>query len=435
MRRLLTVAYHFPPDNSSTGVMRTLKFVTYLKKHGWVSDVISVPDSLYPYRDEALAAQIPPHVAVHRVWAADASRLFSVAGRFPSALGVPDRYWTWIPPAIRKAAELHRDQPFDALYTTYPIGSAHLIGWRLKRALGLPWIADFRDPWVEDSLSPLRHRVESWMERRVVRNADRVILNTPAMLRHTLQRYPQEPADKFMVIPNGYDEADFANLVPRRVEGRFHIVYAGGLSAGSRNPSPLLAGVRHAIDQGWLSASATRITFLGGGPFAARPVFRAMVEGYGLQENVVTIAERIPHAEALAIMGGADALVVLAEPVGEDPAHKAERHWSLQQVPAKTYEYLRLGVPVLALVSEGALADLLWETGGGRAIAPQATEEIARTLRGLREAANDPRFAAGTSAAVARYAREHLTQTLARCLAELCEPAEGGEGEPAQAGS
>jgi hypothetical protein len=77
MRKLLVVAFHYPPDNSSTGVLRTLKFTQYLESHGWASEVISVPGERYLARDEGLANQIPPHAKVTRVWAPDLSKLLA----------------------------------------------------------------------------------------------------------------------------------------------------------------------------------------------------------------------------------------------------------------------------------------------------------------------------------------------------------------------
>jgi glycosyltransferase involved in cell wall biosynthesis len=410
-RRLLVVAFHYPPDNTSTGVLRTLKFSRYLLDHGWCSEVLSVPERLYADTDPGMLDQIPPSVRVHRTWAVDIKRVCSIAGRYPSWLAVPDRFWSWRLSAVAKGVELHRERPFEALFTTYPMGSAHLVGLGLKRRLRLPWIADFRDPWVDDSIPPLRKRIESAMERRVVTRADRVICNTPAMRRDFLRRYPEIAPARFVTITNGYDEADFARLRPEPLP-RFEILYAGNISAGSRNPAPLLEAVRLAADRGWLDPADLRVTFLGAGPYGRDPSFERDVRRTGLREQVDVVVERIPYSKALDRMAGADLLVALAEPSGHLPEFEAERHWAETQVPAKTYEILRLGRPLLALVSRGALAELIESTGCGEAVSPREPEAIAAALR--RYYASGRKAPAETLPAVVRsYSREHLTSLLA----------------------
>src|SRR3990167_2328857 len=94
-RQLLVVAFHYPPDNSSTGVLRTLKFTQYLFLHSWRSTVLSVPVTLYPYTDAALAKTIPSDIEIHRTWAVDLKKQLSVFGVYPRFLTYPDRYWPW----------------------------------------------------------------------------------------------------------------------------------------------------------------------------------------------------------------------------------------------------------------------------------------------------------------------------------------------------
>ena len=95
-RKLLVIAFHYPPDNTSTGGLRTFKFTEYLLRHGWRSHVISVPTNLYRSLDPAGAARMPKEVTVERVWARDAKSVFGFRGVYPSWLGIPDRYWTWL---------------------------------------------------------------------------------------------------------------------------------------------------------------------------------------------------------------------------------------------------------------------------------------------------------------------------------------------------
>lgn len=418
-RRMLAVAFHYPPDHTSTGVLRTLKFTQYLVGHGWRSDVVSVPESLYVSTDPAFNQQVPQGTRVFRTWAADVKALLGVRGIYPDFAAIPDRYWPWIFSAARRAGRLLREEKVDVVYTTYPVATAHLVGlWLKSRFRGIPWVADFRDPWVEDSMPPFRRWLEGHLERMVVERADRVICNTPAMRRSFLARYPGVAPEKFVTITNGYDEADFAGLRPEPV-AKFEILYPGMIATGNRNPRPLLAGIRMAIDRGWLNPDDLQITFLGCGPNGRDPEFQGNLDRFRLREASSLVEDRVPHRQALRRMAGADVLVVLSEPLGEGPAIEAERRWSHLQVPAKVYEYLRLGRPMLALVSGGAVAELLGQTRGGVVVAPGDVEGIARSLGELyrRQAKSSPAL----PALVEGYTRENLTKRLVEELNSLAK--------------
>jgi glycosyltransferase involved in cell wall biosynthesis len=231
------------------------------------------------------------------------------------------------------------------------------------------------------------------------------------MRRDFLRRHQDIPPSRFVTITNGYDEADFVNVKPAPLPV-FEILYAGNISAGSRNPAPLLEAVRIALQRGWLEPDNLRITFLGAGPYGRDARFEADVSRNGLRDHVDVTVERIAYSRALDRMAGADVLVALAEPSGHVPEFDAESHWAEVQVPAKTYEIFRLGRPLLALVSRGALAELLASTGLGLAVSPRDPEAVAGALRQLYTA----RHAAPVGlvpAGVRRYSREHLTGVLA----------------------
>lgn len=421
VRRLLVIAYHFPPENTSTGVLRTLKFTQYLGEHGWHSDVISVPQSLYRVTDPESVALIPAHVCVHRVWGADVAKSCSVRGVYPGALAFPDRYWPWMFAAVRKGLELIRSGRIDALYSTYPIPTAHLIGLWLKRRSGLPWVADFRDPWVESSIPPVRRKAEGILERAVVRNADRVLCTTPGMRRYLLQRYRDLPEEKFVTIPNGYDELDFCHLTPTP-SSAFEILYPGEISPTNRNPEPLLAAARMALDRGWLDPERLKLTFLGCGDYGRSEAFQGALARHRLSQHTELIIKRIPYRDALRRLAGASVLVLLSEVLGTGSPSETTREWVRYTVPAKIYEYLRLGRPMLMLGTGDAVAELLRDTGGAALLSPTDIEGAALALRD--HFANRSTSSEVTKIAVpdsvARYSREQLTVLLARELNALC---------------
>jgi len=421
MRKLLVIAFHYPPDNSSTGVLRTLKFTQYLRGRGWASHVISVPPERYLSLDDRLAQQIPPETPVTRVWAPDLSKSLAVRGRYPGFAAFPDRYWPWLFPAVRAGLRIVRESGADAIFATSPTPTALWIGMRLKARTGLPLIIDFRDPWVDNATPPVRRFFEAWLERRFMRNADRIICNTPALRRDFVARYPEVPAERFVVITNGYDERDFAGLKATPSK-HFEIIYAGMLQKAHRNPEPLLRGVRLALDRGWLDAATLRLSFLGTDHWGASEEFVGRLRELGLRELTEVRAERIPYGDALERLAAASVLLVLLHGEGNDEQIGRNREWWGLTVPAKVYEYLRVGRPMLVVVDEGAVAELLRETGGGVPTPPHDIERIATSLRDLyaKWLAGESTRRTEVPPGVSKYSRESLAAQLADELEAIC---------------
>jgi hypothetical protein len=418
-RGLLMVAFHFPPDNSSTGVLRSLKFARHLLDLGWQSHVLSVDPAIYPQRDPALEAQIPAEVTVNRLPCRDAKQRWSIAGRYPAIVGVPDRFGSWRRPAVRAGLSLIERGAVQAIYSTYPVPSAHLIALRLKRHSGLPWIADFRDPWAGGGGSGWRYRIDAWLERQVVHTADCVLANTDAAREDFLARYPKLPATRFVTLTNGYDESDFQDL-PAPDRGHFHIVYPGSINRSNRDPTPLLRAVGALLRAGRLPRAQTRITLLGCGQAGAQPWLRELLATEGLTDITQIEIDRVPYKESLQRLASSSLLVVLNEAAvdtGEDLAY------ARLMVPAKVYEYLRLGRPFLVLCGEGAVPQLLARTGGGMACAASDQAHLGAHIEQAFAAwqAGDHRTSPG--AAVTAYERRRLSEQLATELNRLCGPA------------
>ena len=427
MRKLLVVVFHYPPDNSSTGVLRTLKFTQYLGRRGWGTEVISVPTGLYLARDAKLAEQIPSHTRVTRVWAPDLSKALAVKGRYPGIATFPDRYWPWLFQGVGAGVRIAKESGAEAIFATSPVPSALLIGVLLKLRTGLPLVIDFRDPWVDNATPPIRRFFEAALERWFMRRADRIICNTPALRRDFLARYPEVPPERFVTITNGYDEPDFTALdVP--ASPKFEIIYAGMLQKAHRNPDTLLRGVRLALDRGWLDPDDLKLSFLGTDKWAASEEFTARLVELGLHEKTEVVAERIAYHDALKRLAAASVLLVLLHGEGSGDVAEANKEWWGLTVPAKVYEYLRIGRPMLVLVDDGAVAELLRETGGGVPIPPHDVERIAQALRDLyaqwRSAGSVRR--SGVPEAVQKYSRENLAGRLADELEALCGPATAG---------
>ena len=337
-KRALMVAFHFPPQAGSSGILRTLNFVKYLPQHGWSSSVLAASPRAFEEQRNDLVSSIPSTTRVVRAAALDAARHLSIRGKYPRLFALPDRWSSWWPMAVWKGLREIRQTRPSLIWSTYPISTAHLIAGALSRLSGLPWVADFRDPMLNRGYptDPLQRRVWQWLEARVLQHASACVFTTASAATTYAQRYPAQAA-KCHVIENGYDEDAFARTAPDR-EGvskdKLLLLHSGLIYPQERDPATFFQAVRSLIDEGALHADTLCIRF-------RAPHHNAEVMASAQQHGLaycVEVAPPIPYQRAIAEMMGADLLLVFQ---GSN---------FNTQIPAKIYEYLRAGRDILAVV-------------------------------------------------------------------------------------
>ena len=405
-KRVLMVAFHFPPLVGTSGIERTLRFARYLPEFGWEPEVLTAHARAYdPVGD---LRDVPSELRVHRAQAFDTARHFAIAGRYPAFLARPDRWMSWrfaaIPAGIRI---LRRFRP-HAIWSTYPIATAHAIGAALARFSGLPWVADFRDPMAQDDYppDPVTWRHFARIEARAVRNAYRSVFVTEGAAAEYRERYP-ECRERIRVIENGYDEQSFAGLAipPAHASntGRIVIVHSGIVYPAERDPTALFAALRSLRDAGRLRPEDVVIRF-------RAPVhdvlIRDLSERHGVTE-FVEVAPRMPYREALAELVAADGLLVLQ-------GANCNR-----QVPAKLYEYLRARKPVLGLADpSGDTAEVMRHSGIRHIAALEDAGDIAAALECFVDEVRAGTAPIPDAATVRQASRRERTAQLAQLLDE-----------------
>ena len=395
--RILMIAYHYPPIQGSSGVHRTLSFSAALAAAGWAPSVLTVNRAALPeYRAEN-EAMIPPGVRVLRALALDATRHLTIQGKYLRASALPDRWMSWVPAALVTGLwEVLRHRP-QVLYSTYPIATAHVIGYLLHRLTGLPWIADFRDPMAQDGyptdLSQWRafKRIEGW----AIEHAARVIFTAPSALDYYRANYPGRLGERGVVIENGYDEALFASALTAPAPADttcLRLLHAGVLYPQERDPRAFFAALRALKAAGKAVKGALEITLRGTGH---DELYRPMLRDYGL-EDIVTLAPPVGYRDALVEMLGADALLLF---------QAADCNF---QIPAKTYEYIRARRPILAMTDPAGDSAQLLRAAGVDAIArlDSASEIEAMLARALEQLRAQRGHAFGDAAVVARCSRD-----------------------------
>jgi glycosyltransferase involved in cell wall biosynthesis len=308
-----------------------------------------------------------------------------------------------------------RKHDVACVLTSSPPPSLHLAGFVAKLLTGVSWVADLRDPWLETVLnertaanrSGASDRIEGWMERLVMTRADKVITTT-ARLRDSLRaRYPEQPAAKFVSVPNSIDTEKFAAASGDKYDP-LTITYAGTLYI-DRTPEPLFRAVGELLQAGVARPSDIRIKLVGTCDVVNGVETRVLADRYGVG-GVVEIQGVVPQSEAIRIMQKSHLLLVLA------PGHHR------YMVPAKMYDYMGSGTPVLAIAEDGATRDLVAETHCGRCFSRDDIATLRDYLRDLlsdgayRRLANDP----------ARFAQFDARQLTGRLAAELPAVRRGG---------
>lgn len=417
-KKVLVIAYHYPPCAVSSGIQRTLSFTKHLSKYGWQPVVLTVNPKAYERSNPSQLKSIPPSVVVKRSLALDAARHLSLGGRYWSRLTIPDRWTSWWWSAVPTGLRLIKQHRIDAIWSTYPIATAHNIGATLARLSGLPWVADFRDPMVEYvertketyPKDPALRNARLAVEAKAAQRAARLVFCTDAARRIVAERYPDVAADRLAVITNGYDEEAFLEAEQQCLAGstdreRKVLLHSGTIYPGTdRDPTPLLHAIKGLAERGVIDAKRFELRLRNP---SAEDYLKNAIDATGIQ-SMVSILPPIPYRDALAEMLQMDGLLVL-QGFTSNPA-----------VPAKLYEYLRAQRPILGLVDpDGETAATLHTVG----ITTRNITDVAGITELLLQWLNGDKSHSLQAAAAAtnRYSRDKLTAQLAQLLNNISD--------------
>jgi len=376
--KVLLVTMYFPPSGGG-GVQRPLKFATHLPELGIETHVLAPDDSKWIHRDDDLP---PPTLAwVHR------ARYLGPKGRKPAEelhgtqglerlgrqvqlagrrLLVPDENVSWNLTAIPAALRIAKRERIDVVVTTSPPSSVHLVGAAVKRATGIPWVADLRDSVVAHphrSAERLAVRVKEQGEHAVAklitRNADAIVAVSEAIADEMRERSPK---GLVVTIANGSDFDDFTGI-ERHESSRFRITHTGSFF-GKRDPRPFLTALQRA---GFDDVVAR---FLGD--------FRSADREWAMELALGDRLELIPYAprrRSLELQRDSEVLLLLIPEAGGR---------GKGVLSGKVFEYLAADRPILAVVPpDGAAAELIRAAGAGVVVAPDDVDGMVAALRDL----------------------------------------------------
>ena len=418
MKRLLIITYYWPPTGGS-GVQRWVKFSKYLPEFGWQPVIYTPENPEQLARDESLLADVPACAEVIKTHITEPYAVYrrltgGKQGQEVNPVNAQQKSWKqrlslwirgncfipdprigWVRPSVRFLKKYLAEHPVDAVVTTGPPQSVHLIGLGLKKALGVRWIADFRDPWTEMfyykhlGLSAAADRRHHALEQSVLDGADLIVSVSPPVAAD-FQAKTKTPV---VLITNGFDEDDFGGTAAAGSpeNGKFRLVHTG-LFAADGNPLNLWDALAQRCKADPDFRARLEIRLAGKVDAAITDAIRAR----GLGDNLVELGY-LPHDETVREQRAADILLL---PLRREPEYA-------KVLPGKIFEYLAARRPVLGVGQEdGAAASVLRDAAAGEMFDWDKQEELLAFFD-----AEHPQ-----TAGIEKYTRRALTARLVEVL-------------------
>ena len=406
-KKVLFIAYQIPPI-AGPAVQRHLRFLVRLDLFGWSPFVLTVnpkcAEDYYPM-DRSLMKKMPIDIPIERTRSFNPmDKLLSFRQRLKSRLcankavtpavpkenekrgrlvnkikdfipeifRTPDRQIGWYLFAFLKGSKIIRNHRIDAIYSSGNPWTCHLVALSLARLFGVPWIADFRDPWTQnpykDRQFEIFERINQLFEHQVVKNASFVVCNTIPLRERMENLYEDVDPYKYVYISNGYWKPLFQQLEYNKTDNRLIISHAGTLYA-RRSPISILKAISALKKKRVVNNDNFLLKFVGGkGISDINTDLLATLDIVDL----VKFTPRVEHHDALQILAQSDVLLLI------QPDTKL-------QIPGKLFEYMAVGHPILAIAGDGATSDLIESEKIGFVVNPKHIDALEELIKFLME--------------------------------------------------
>ena len=427
MKKILIITYYWPPSGGG-GVQRWLKFSKYLPENGWEPVVVAPENPEYPVIDPSLEKDISDQITVIKLPIWEPYALFKkITGRkkdekvntgllfdekkqslteklalwLRGNLLIPDPRIFWVRPTARRLKKICREVQPDAMVTTGPPHSVHLIGLKLKKQFpAIKWISDFRDPWADiDYLdtfyaSAFARKIQSSLEKKVMACADKVLTVSPSWAKE-LQAKTQTQVG---YITNGFDHEDFPTLPDNQHPYSFTISHIGIINS-YRNPLALWTALEELCVENEGFREKLQIQIIG----TFDQGLRKSLENFPNVKQKTTVTGYLPHSEVIKKYAESACLLLLLNNSKNTLGH----------IPGKFFEYLASGKPILAMAPEHSdVARIIDENQIGYACDFEDKKKIRHALSRIFLNEIQP----PTREAIEKYSRQSLTSQLVKLI-------------------
>lgn len=417
MFKVLVVAYYFPPMGLS-GVQRTLKFVKYMKKYSWEPTVITTDKVAYFAHDSSLLKELEETgVRIIRTGANDPNSLLSKLGtvklpgeffrkllnRVSQTIFIPDNKISWSKKAFKTASELLLKEHFDVLFVTVPPFSSFKMAAELKNKFKIPLFVDYRDLWYDSYLSfyptPFHKYLNKSMEYKALRTADKVIVTNRKIKELLIKVYKFLTFEDLVIIPHGYDAADFALVKRRESSNRKMILTYSGIFYEHNTPKHFFTAFSRLKNENPHIAGDIELHFVGHlGKSNLKIIKKLNLEPFIFNHGYLN------HDEALEKIMCSDVLWMM---LGK---------WKHSDtiLPGKLMEYIGSGKPFIACLPEGAAKSIASSYGAAFITPPDEPDEIKKTILKVYDLYSKKQLPSPNEEFIKQYERENLTELLTK---------------------
>lgn len=424
--RVLIITYYWPPSAGS-GVQRWLKFAKYLPEFGWDPVIFTPENPDFELKDETLLSEISAQTEVLKfpIWepynlfrklkrekAGDTSKVLekskrSLMDKFGIWLRanaiIPDPRVFWVKPSVNFLLDLVNSGQFQAIITTGPPHSLHLIGLQLHQKHKIPWLADFRDPWSKweflDTLpmTSWARRKHEKLEKKVLSKATAISTISP-IFQSEMEALSNRKVD---LLTNGFDEDDLPDDWTKRIpsSSSFEIVYTGVIDA-IRNPIPFLEAMKSSLAH---IKGNVMLRFVG----KVSDGVKTYIQADDWLSAHVKLEGYVSHEKVFDFYGQAHLLLLILTDTKNAKGN----------IPGKLFEYMATGKPIIALGDpDGDAAGILQKANAGKVYAHSDMEGIRKFLRDF-----EPEVNHRPSPEIQQYSRKNLTKQLSLILDRISD--------------
>jgi glycosyltransferase involved in cell wall biosynthesis len=313
----------------------------------------------------------------------------------------------WIRPSVRFLLKYLKENPVDAILSDGPPHSNTRIATLLKQKTGIPWLADFQDPWTQVdyyrmlSLMPWADGKHRRMEQEALEAADKTTIVSPTWKKEL----ESIGAKNVSVIPWGYDPEDFKNITPANVPG-FTFMHLGIMGL-DRNPTTFFQVLKKIGEENQVFKNDLRMEFFGQVDFSVQDSYSQE----GLDKNVETPGS-VPRARALELTAGSPVLLLLLN----------KQHNAKGRIPGKLFEYLAARRPILVLgPADSDVAQIVRETESGYNCDYEDAEGISKVVKTLYQKYQEGNLQQPLKGNIEKYSVQNLTKQLSGYLNEITE--------------
>jgi len=428
-KKVLIITYYWPPT-ASGGVYRWLKFVKYLRELGWEPIIYTPLNPEQPEIDNSLLKDIPNKLTVikRKIFEPYAFyRILTGKGKNDSNynfvkvddkkrnqfiekltiwlrgnLFIPDARRFWIQPSISFLTSFLQSNKVDAIISTGPPHSMHLIALGLQKKLNIPWLADFRDPWTDIDfyhklmLTKWADRKHHRLEKKVLKSTDVVVTVSNAWANN----FVKSGANRVEIVHNGYDHEDFDFLPINRDLDSFVISHFGSLNK-DRNPNTLWKVLDELSSENDALDKSLELHFYGTVDIALKDSLKE----HNLFDKTIFF-DYVEHEEAIRKSAQSSVLLLL---LNDAPN-------VMGIIPGKMYEYMATQRPILCIgPTNNDAAQIINELNAGKVIYYDDFEKMKKSILNFFHKRNEQVSNIDTDKLL-KYSRKALTSKIVELL-------------------